>query len=140
MSGRIIAIDYGGKRTGLASSDALGIVASPLEPIVSTDLVATATQVAQVIQEREAKTVVVGMPYLLSGLEGAQCANVRIFISALKERVTDTVEFVEVDERFSSKEAESMLRATGKKRSQLKEHIDSTAAVVLLRQYLLEKG
>ncbi len=136
MKGRALAVDYGAKRTGLALSDEMRIVATPLEAVVSTSLADTVAGVVAVVTEKKVTTIVLGMPFLRSGLEGSQCAKVRLFLSALKEKLPAGVEIVERDERFTTHEAEALLRPTGKKRKQLKSHIDSTAAVVLLRDFL----
>lgn len=136
MKGRALAIDYGGKRTGLAVSDELRILASPLPAVISTGLAETVAAVVAAVRERNVRTVVVGMPFLLSGMEGAQCARVRLFVSALRAKLPPEIEILEIDERFSTSEAEQLLRPTGKKRKHLKPHLDSTAAVVLLRDYL----
>ncbi|RMH02789.1 MAG: Holliday junction resolvase RuvX [Planctomycetota bacterium] len=140
MKGRVLAVDYGGRRTGLAVSDPLRIVASPLPPIDSRSLEETVAAVAAVVREREVRVVVVGMPYLPSGLEGEQCARVRLFLSSLREALPEGVAVESLDERFTTREAERLLRPTGRRRRELKEHIDSTAAVVLLRDYLGSGG
>ncbi len=136
MKGRVLAVDYGAKRTGLALSDEMRIVATPLEPVISASLAETVAGVMAVVEGQKVATIVIGMPFLRSGLEGSQCAKVRLFLSALKEKLPTGCEIVERDERFTTHEAERLLRPTGKKRKQLKAHIDSTAAVVLLRDYL----
>ncbi|MBC8328959.1 MAG: Holliday junction resolvase RuvX [Planctomycetes bacterium] len=136
MKGRALAVDYGAKRTGLAISDEMRIVATPLEAVVSTSLEETVAGVVAVVASMRVTTLVLGMPFLRSGLEGSQCANVRLFLSALRQKLPAGVEGVERDGRFTTHEAELRLRPTGKRRKQLKSHIDSTAAVVLLRDYL----
>ncbi len=139
MRGRVLAIDYGGKRTGLALSDEMRIVATPLEPVVSPSLDETVAGVLAVVTAQRVTTLVVGMPYLRSGLEGSQCAKVRLFVSALRQKLPAGFEIVERDERFTTHEAERLLRPTGKRRKQLKAHLDSTAAVVLLRDFLADE-
>ena len=136
MNGRVLAVDYGGKRTGLACSDPLRIVASPLDPIVEPDLQKTAAAVVAVANDKQAKVILVGMPFLPNGNEGEQCAKVRLFITSLRALLAEGIQIAEIDERFSTHEAERLLRQTGRKRQQLKEHIDSTAAMVLLREYI----
>ncbi len=134
--GRVLAVDYGMKRTGLAISDAARIVATPLPAVVSEDLAATVAAIVAIAREQEVAAIVVGMPYLVSGLEGAQCARVRLFLSALKEELPPGVALHDQDERFTTREAEELLRPTGKRKRQLKSRLDSTAAVVILREFL----
>ncbi len=134
--GRVLAVDYGGKRTGLASSDPMRIIASPIDPIIERDLEKTAQAVADSAIEREALVVVVGMPFLPNGNEGEQCAKVRLFIQSLQLKLPAGVKIVEIDERFSTHEAERLLRQSGKRRKDFKGQIDSTAAMVLLREFL----
>jgi putative Holliday junction resolvase len=136
MRGRVIAIDYGGKRTGLAVSDALGITAQPLKAVVSTDLSETAHAIAAVAKEREATVVLIGMPFLPDGSEGGQVDKVRHFMASLKPLLAGEVEIVEIDERHTTKEAEAMWRQAGYSKRKAKEFIDSTVAVILLREYL----
>lgn len=137
---RILAVDYGMKRTGLAVSDPLGIAAHPLEPVVSTDLTATVAAVAEVVAEREVGVVLVGMPYLRSGREGAAASRVRLFLGELRRRLPADVAIVERDERFTTAEAERLWRRAGVERRKAKPFLDSTAAVILLREYLEERA
>jgi putative transcription antitermination factor YqgF len=76
------------------------------------------------------------MPFLPDGREGAQVARVRLFISALETKLPEGTEIEEIDERHSTKEAEAMWRQAGYSKKKAKSYLDSTAAVVLLREYL----
>ncbi|NQU49403.1 MAG: Holliday junction resolvase RuvX [Planctomycetes bacterium] len=140
MIGRVLAIDYGGKRTGLAISDALGITAQPIKAVVSTSLDVTVEAIAIFAKQREVQTVVVGMPFLPDGSEGAQVDRVRHFLSSLRAKLADGVNVVEIDERHTTKEAEAMWRQAGYSKRKAKEYIDSTVAVILLREYLTRLG
>lgn len=138
MIGRVLAIDYGAKRTGMAVSDALGIAAHPLPAVVTEDLDETVARIVEVAREKEVQRVLLGMPYLPSGLEGAQVDRVRLFQGSLREKLPAEVEILTRDERFTTAEAEKLLRQGGLDRKRAKPYVDSTAAVVLLRQYLEE--
>ncbi|MDA1260100.1 MAG: Holliday junction resolvase RuvX [Planctomycetota bacterium] len=138
MIGRILAVDYGGIRTGLAVSDPLGIIASPLAPIVSGDLQETVQSVVREVREREVRRVVVGMPYLPDGREGSAVQIVGIFIAALQPALPPGVELLTRDERHTTHEARALLRAGGYDRKRAKPLLDSVAAVVILREYLGE--
>lgn len=136
MAGRVLAVDYGGKRTGLAVSDALGITAQPLPAIVSESLAVTVQGIVEIVEERQVPVVLIGMPYLPDGREGAQVDRVRLFMSALREKLPTGTAIEEIDERHTTKEAEAMWRQAGYSKKKAKEFLDSTAAVVLLREYL----
>lgn len=140
LPGRVLAVDYGAKRTGLAVSDPLGIAAHPLPAVVTHSLSETVQAIVDHIHERDVKKVLIGMPYLRSGLEGAQVARVRLFISALQEKLPQHVAVQDWDERFTTAEAETLWRKAGVPRKKAKEFIDSTAAVVILREYLAQQS
>lgn len=136
MSKRVLAIDYGGKRTGLAVSDEMGITAQPLPAVVSEDLDETVDHIARLVRERRVPVVLVGMPYLPDGREGAQVDRVRLFLSALRPKLPEGTRIEEIDERHTTKEAEAMWRQAGFSKKKAKAWLDSTAAVVILREYL----
>jgi putative Holliday junction resolvase len=136
MAGRVLAVDYGGKRTGLAVSDFMGITAQPLAAIISESLDETVRGIVEIVVERQIPVVLIGMPFLPDGREGAQVARVRLFISALETKLPEGTEIEEIDERHSTKEAEAMWRQAGYSKKKAKSYLDSTAAVVLLREYL----
>jgi len=136
--GRVLAVDYGQKRTGLAVSDPLGIIATPLPAIVSEDLEVTVRHIAEETRAREVRTVVVGMPYLPDGREGSAVQIVRLFLGALRPALPAQVALLERDERHTTHEANALLREGGYNRKQAKNHVDSVAAVVILREYLAE--
>lgn len=138
MIGRVLAVDYGQKRTGLAVSDPLGIIASPLAPVVSEDLEETVAAVAREARERQARVVLVGMPYLPDGREGAAVQIVNVFLAALRPALPAGVELLTRDERHTTHEARSLLRDGGYDRRRAKPLLDSVAAVVILREYLGE--
>ena len=134
--GRILAVDYGHKRTGLAVTDGAGIAAHPLPAIVSEDLDFTIDEILAIAADREVRKVVVGMPYLPSGLEGAQVQRVRLFLGELRKRLPQGVPIHTQDERHTTSEAQRMLRMGGLNKKKAKPLIDSTAAVVILRQFI----
>ena len=135
---RVLAVDYGGRRTGLAVSDAAGITAQPLEPVDTLDLQETIQGVVQVAVGREVAVVLVGMPYMPDGSEGEQAAHVRLFLGELEKQLPEGTEVVCKDERHTTKEAASLWRQAGIRGKKAKPFLDSTAAVVLLREYLEE--
>ena len=138
MKGRVLAIDYGGKRTGLAVCDEMRIVAQPLPAIISTQLQETVKEIAEVVKGRNVKVILCGIPFLPDGTEGAQVANVRFFLGELRKCLGPDILFEEIDERHTTKEAEGMWRQVGYSKKAAKEFLDSTAAVVILREYLAQ--
>lgn len=138
MIGRVLAVDYGQKRTGLAVSDPLGIIAAPLPALISEDLEVTVRGIVREVRERQVRTVLVGMPYLPDGREGSAVQIVRLFLGALRAALPGEVALLERDERHTTHEANALLREGGMNRKQAKDHVDSVAAVVILREYLAE--
>ncbi|HEX6946098.1 MAG TPA: Holliday junction resolvase RuvX [Acidimicrobiia bacterium] len=127
---RVIGVDYGDTRIGLAISDSLGLTARPLE-VVAPDRFRD--RITELIGEYEVETVVVGLPRPLGGGESASTAGAR----ALGEQLEGLgVEVVYVDERFTSRMAESALLESGMKRRQRRATVDKVAAAIILQSYL----
>lgn len=122
---RIVALDYGRARTGVAISDPTGLVARPLgivERAASGDGI---QRLARLVAEQEAERVVVGMPLTLRGERGEQARETEQFVEALAGRID--VPVVTFDERFTTDLAE---------RSPARGHADARAAAHLLSSYL----
>ena len=138
MIGRTLAVDYGLKRTGLACCDPLGITAQPLPAIISSNLDYTINQITKIVKDREIQRLVIGMPYLPDGREGEQAQNVHLFIDACKKALPENFDITHQDERHTTKEAHRLLAETGLKGKKKKAVLDSTAAVVILREFLAQ--
>ena len=131
---RIIAIDYGKKRTGLAISDPTGIFAQPIGVIETQDIRNVAAQVKKIVRERNATKVVVGMPFRLNGTTG-ESAKTAFQLAALLEKEAGLP--VETwDERLTTVRAESALRESGQSRAKRKKKVDAVAAQLILQSYL----
>lgn len=134
---RILCIDYGKVRTGIAVTDPLQIIVNPLETIPTVDLKSFLDQYFTI---ENVSTIVVGYPLQLDGTKSATTTLVDDFIRLLKKwypsKKIDTI-----DERLSSVEASKILIQTGLKKSKRKEKglIDKIAAVILLQSYLERK-
>jgi putative Holliday junction resolvase len=134
---RILALDYGTRRIGVALSDPTRTIASPL-----TTLSRRAgkrppwSEILRLITEHEVTELVVGLPLNLAGDEGDWAAEVRLFGQQLNRRTGLPVHWA--DERFSSTRAEQAVRGIGLKRSQReeKDRVDAAAAAVILQNYL----
>lgn len=133
--GRIVALDVGDVRIGVAASDELGIAAHPVKTIVRSDSIkADVREVEQTLNELEASKVVVGLPLGADNEEGKQALKVKDFSERLARRIR--IPLVLWDERFSTAEAEEMMIEMGKSRARRKKRIDEAAAAVILESYL----
>jgi len=134
---RILAVDYGGRRIGIAISDPTRTIAAPLTTLMRRPGKRPPwAELTRLVSEHEATELVVGLPLDLSGGEGEWAAEVRAFGAELSRRTGLPVHWV--DERLSSVEAERAVRGMGLRRSQRedKARIDATAAALILRGFL----
>ena len=131
---RILAIDYGERRIGLALSDPLGIIAKPLKVIdVKYDPEYLLT-IEQLVNEYSIQKIIVGLPLTLKGGYSKQTNIIIDFIEVLKNKIT--VPIVKVDERLSSLAAKKSLIDQGIDLKFNKGEIDKTAAAIILQEYL----
>src|ERR671914_1956012 len=126
---RVVALDYGSGRCGVAVSDPSGTLATPLEPVLRPESRAGVRRIAQLVAEHGAERVVVGLPLSLGGGDSAQTRETRAFAERLRAAVAVPVELY--DERFTTTLAE---RAGGSAA------LDSRAAAVLLEEWLNVRG
>lgn len=132
--GRILAIDYGKRRIGLAISDPTGTIATGIGTLEVTSDEDALARITAGHAEWGYRSIIVGLPVKESGREGPMAEAVRAFAIHLQERTK--VEVKLVDERYTSREAERIFHQTGKKLKGRKGDIDRLAAEVLLRGYL----
>jgi putative Holliday junction resolvase len=132
--GRILALDLGERRIGLALSDELRLTAQGLPTLVRTNLREDLSRVSEVAAARGANLILLGNPVRMSGLEGARSAWVRQFAEKLEARSGLAVQLW--DERLTTVEAERVLRLGGVSREKRKRAVDRLAAVILLQSYL----
>ena len=132
--GRVLALDYGSKRTGIAVTDPLKIIANPLTTVSSGELLAF---LEAYCKKEEVETFVVGMPKDLFDRETHGTAGAKKIILTL-QKVFPAIPVVEIDERFTSKIAfEAMLSAGAKKSDRRnKSTIDKLSATLILQSYL----
>ena len=133
-SGRILAIDYGERRIGLALSDELGMIASGAGTIPGDEK--AVSQIAELATERGVVHIIVGMPLTLKGEVGDTARMVQRFVEKLSAAIDIPVDTL--DERFTSSMAEQAIRdmGVGRKKRRDKGKIDEIAAVILLQGYL----
>lgn len=130
---RVLGIDVGAVRVGLAVSDETCTLASPLAT-VPNDPRTIWTRIAREMEDRQVERVVVGLPRKLDGSEGDAAESARSFVAELQRHVAAPVEFW--DERFTTTIAERSLIESGVRRRRRREVIDAVAAAVLLQSWL----
>ncbi len=131
---RIIGVDVGLKRVGIAQSDLTGVLASPLGTYSYDEAIA---KLSELCNEGKVRLIIIGWPLTLRGEEGDSVAMVKKFLEKLK-KVIGEVPIQTLDERFTSSIARQSIRDSGarQKKRRKKELIDSTAATILLQNYL----
>ena len=137
MNGKMIGVDYGDVRTGIASSDLLGLMASAVCTVKPGGMKNTALEVARIAKEQNAVGIVVGLPKNMDGSEGPRADVVRAFVDLLRAETALPIYFE--DERMTTMEANRFLSATetyGKKR---KEKVDALSAELILQSWLDRK-
>ena len=139
MSGRVLGVDVGDRRVGLAISDASRTLARPLTTVKVTGPADAVNRVAQTIAELEADedgldAIVVGLPARLDGSPTHATPRVQAFIDALRSRTA--VRVVTEGESLSSREAESRLAVNERDWRKRKHKLDAAAAAIILQDYL----
>ena len=135
---RVLGVDLGRRRIGLAISDAEGTFAFPLAAVMSAGRGKDVKALARVVAERDVERVVVGLPLHMDGRAGPEAEAAVAFASARAE--TTGVQVDTLDERWTSAEAERALRVSGTRRSRRESRkqgeLDSMAAAIILRTWL----
>ena len=131
---RILALDHGTKRIGVAVSDDLKMIAQPLEFIPTEPFEAFLARLKVLLQEKDVESILVGMPRNMDGSYGPAALKVQEFITALKTTVT--LPILTWDERLTSAQANRLLIQGDVRRQKRKQKVDQTAAAILLQSYL----
>ncbi|MBI2847450.1 MAG: Holliday junction resolvase RuvX [Chloroflexi bacterium] len=131
---RILGLDIGDRRIGVAMSDPGGSLASPLGVITRKDDDSSIEAIASLVSEHGVELVVLGMPHSLHGKEGPQAEKVKAYSLVLSQKLKTPVRVW--DERFSTVEAERLLRESGIKAWERKSRRDAWAAALILQGYL----
>ena len=131
---RIMGIDYGDARTGLAVSDEMNILVGEAWTLNEWNPERVADVIAQEAQKRNVRRIVLGLPKNMDGSEGPRAEKCRDFAELLRSK-TD-IELVMWDERRSSIEAHAILHANGKKEKKHRKTVDAVAASLILEGYL----
>lgn len=131
---RILALDHGTKRIGVALSDELQMIAQPLEFIAATPFTDFLHRLKEILREKEVEMILVGLPRNMDGSYGPATLKVQEFVAVLKETIPIPIKTW--DERLTSAQANRFLIQAGVRRAQRKEKVDKTAAAILLQSYL----
>ncbi|MBQ7822177.1 MAG: Holliday junction resolvase RuvX [Clostridia bacterium] len=135
MADKILGVDFGDTRTGLAVSDALGFMASPAGTVYSKYIVETAKKVADAAREHNVKKIVLGMPINMNGTEGPRAERVKEFAELLSGEL-EGIEIVFFDERCSTMAAHQILNLTDTRGKKRKEVVDTLSAQIILQNYM----
>lgn len=135
MLKRYLSLDVGDVRIGVAKSDLMGMVATPLE-VIDRRKTKAVKRIAELCREENTKSIVIGIPKSLDGTEKRQAEKVREFIAKLNKSI-EGLEFFEVDERLSTVSADRMLNETNLKGAKEKRKVvDKVAAAIILQTFL----
>lgn len=132
--GRVMALDVGGKRIGVAMSDTLRLLASPHSTIKALPRSVAFERIAALVLQNDVVDIVVGLPLTMSGEIGPQAELIKRFVAELEQHVRVPIHLF--DERLTTAEAERVMIDMGLKPEQRRARIDEMAASIILRDYL----
>ena len=135
---RILAIDHGTRRMGIAVSDDMQMIAQPLEYIPAQPFADFLVRLKEILQEKEVEMILIGMPRNMDGSYGPAALKVQDFAATLNRALT--VPIKTWDERLTSAQANRFLLEGNVRRNKRKEKVDKMAAAILLQSYLDSKG
>jgi putative Holliday junction resolvase len=132
--GRILALDYGEKRIGLALSDPMQMFAKPLSVLPNSGLQATVLELEKLISQQTISLVLVGMPYAIDGSDTPKTLETKAFAEELSNALS--VPVLGYDERYSTCDAEAELKRMGYTWQDAKDVKDAMAACMFLKEFL----
>jgi putative Holliday junction resolvase len=131
---RILALDHGTKRIGVAISDELKMIAQPLEYVLAEPSAEFIAHLKELMRDKEVELILVGMPRNMDGSYGPAAQKVQEFVAVLKGAVNVPIRLW--DERLTSAQANRLLIQGNVRRDERKEKVDQMAAAILLQSYL----
>ena len=131
---RLLGIDFGTRRIGLALSDPTGTLASPLPFLENTGIPEVVSKLKELVQSHGVETVVVGLPRNMDGTYGPSADKVREFISQIQPQLPAKI--VTQDERLTTAQASRGLSQIGLSQRELRKKVDSSSASLILQQFL----
>jgi putative pre-16S rRNA nuclease len=135
---RILALDHGTKRIGVALSDELKMIASPLEYIPAEPLAGFLGRLKDIVREKHVELIIIGMPRNMDGSYGPAAIKAQEFVTVLADAITIPIKTL--DERLTTVQAQRFLIQGNLRREKRKEKVDKTAAAILLQSYLDSQG
>jgi putative Holliday junction resolvase len=133
-TGRLLALDLGTRRVGVAVCDERRVTVSPLPPLARQSWKKLVREIAELVERFDAKAVVVGLPLRLDGTEGDSAAEARRLARNLSLTLALPVRLQ--DERMTSRDAEGLMRETGLNSYEMAARVDSAAAAIILRDFI----
>jgi len=135
MYKKYLSLDVGDVRIGVAKSDIMGMIATPLE-VIDRRKTKAVKRIRELCEEHGTKSIVIGIPKSLDGTEKRQAEKVREFMEKLSRKIQG-IEFIEIDERLSTVSADKMLQDKGVKGAiNKRKTVDKVAAAIILQTYL----
>lgn len=134
---RVMAVDYGDRRIGLAVSDITRSLCGEAWTMEEWDMEKAADRIAEEVKARGVSCIVLGLPKNMDGSEGARAGKSRVFAEMLRER--SGVEVILRDERRTTVDAHRILHESGKRMKRHREVVDAVAASLILEAYLRER-
>ena len=131
---RVMALDIGKVRCGIASSDPAGRIATPICVLPTSEVEQNAPSFRRLLEDWEPEMILSGLPYTLAGEEGPQAESIRAVAGAIAKRAGLPLEFT--DERLSSSEAKRSLREKGFSEKEMRGKVDMIAASLFLQSWL----
>jgi putative Holliday junction resolvase len=131
---RILALDHGTVRIGVAVSDELKMIATPLEYIPAEPFADFLVRLKEILRDKEVELILIGMPRNMNGSYGPAALKVQEFVAVLNSALTVPIKLW--DERLTSTQANRFLIEGGVRRDQRKQKVDRAAAAILLQSYL----
>ena len=131
---RILALDHGTKRIGVAVSDEMKMIVTPLEYIPAEPFAGFLSRLKEINREKEVELIIIGMPRNMDGSYGPAALKVQEFVAVLKDALT--IPMKTLDERLTTVQAQKFLIQGNVRRDKRKEKVDKTAAAILLQSYL----
>jgi putative holliday junction resolvase len=131
---RILALDHGTKRIGVAVSDEMKMIAAPLEYVPAQPFANFLARLKEIIREKEVELILIGMPRNMDGSYGPAALKVQEFVAVFKDAIAIPIKTL--DERLTTVQAQRFLIQGNVRREKRKEKVDKTAAAILLQSYL----
>ncbi|MDD3831857.1 MAG: Holliday junction resolvase RuvX [Clostridia bacterium] len=132
--GRIMALDIGDRRIGIALSDLLKIIANPLNVLVRTNLQSDIASILSTAKQQEVELIVCGLPISMNNTENEQSVKTRYFVDQLTQYTDIPIKFI--DERLTTVSAQRVLIEGNVRREDRKNVVDKVAATIILQNYL----